>query len=314
VTAARPPAAAVVALFAVVAGSVLGARALLRIQAGAARRLIGKPLGEEPHRADRAYKRSFGDPLDLLLLGDSIAAGLGADTAKQTLGAQLAKRLAKQTGRSVRLHTAARVGAETSMLEAQLAGLPAGYVPDVAVVVVGGNDVTHRVKVSDSVADLARTVTALHESGAAVVVGLCPDLGSLTAVPQPLRALAGVASRQLAAAQRDTVVRLGAHAVSLAEVVGPFFVSRPDEMFALDRFHPSGAGYRRTAKALLPSVLAATGYADTVPAGHFPPRHFPPGHRADGGPDTAARMASGRTPTRPAAVPDRSPVLPSLEP
>jgi lysophospholipase L1-like esterase len=53
--------------------------------------------------------------------------------------------------------------------------------------------------------------------------------------------------------------------------VGPFFVSQPEEMFAIDRFHPSGAGYRRTAKAILPSVLAALGSADSLPFGHHPP-------------------------------------------
>ena len=36
------------------------------------------------------------------------------------------------------------------MLRAQLAGLPAGYRADVAVLLVGGNDVTHRVRVTTS--------------------------------------------------------------------------------------------------------------------------------------------------------------------
>lgn len=252
-------------------GTALGARELLRVQARAARGAIGKPLGEEVHRADRTYKRKYGDRVDLLLLGDSIAAGLGADNAEETLGAQLARRLAKHTHRAVRLHTAARVGAETSMLRAQLAALPAGYTPDVAVIVVGGNDVTHRVRVAESVQHLSEAVLALRSRNAVVVVGLCPDLASLAAVPQPLRALAGRASRRLATAQKETVTELGAHAVSLADVVGPFFVTRPDEMFAVDRFHPSGAGYRRTAKALLPSVLAGLGYLDSVPAGHYAP-------------------------------------------
>ena len=67
------------------------------------------------------------------------------------------------------------------------------------------------------------------------------------------------------------VIGLGGRAVSLAHVVGPFFIAQPDEMFSLDRFHPSGAGYRRTAKALLPSVLAALGYDDRVPFGHHAP-------------------------------------------
>lgn len=257
---------------ALAAGSAIGARVLLGIQARSARRAIGKPFGEEAHRADKTYKKKYGDRIELLVLGDSIAAGLGADAPQHTLGAQLAKRLAKSTRRSVRLFTAARVGAETSMLRSQVADLPSPYAPDVAVIVVGGNDVTHRVRISDSVEHLAEVVGALRQRDIAVVVGLCPDLGTLAAVPQPLRTLAGLASRQLAEAQRARVVDLGAHAVSLAEVVGPFFVTRPDEMFAADRFHPSGAGYRRTAKALLPSVLAALGCDTTLPAGHYGPQ------------------------------------------
>ncbi len=145
------------------------------------------------------------------------------------------------------------------MLRLQLAGLPEGYVADVAVIIVGGNDVTHRIRPAASRRQLAEAIECLHAQGTAVVLGTCPDLSALGALPQPLRTLAGVASRQLAAVQRTTVTELGGLAVSLADVVGPFFVTRPDEMFAMDRFHPSSAGFRGTAKAVLPSVLVALG-------------------------------------------------------
>lgn len=255
----------------VLSGSLLGARLLLRRQAAVARRLIGKPLGEHAPQADKKYKKKYGDPLDLLLVGDSIAAGLGAERPKETLGARLATRLAKATHRTVRLRTVAVVGSESSMLAAQLATLPASYRPDLAVVVVGGNDVTHRVPVAESVRHLEAAVAALRALGAEVVVGSCPDLGALRPVPQPLRALGSRASRQLAQAQEAAAVRAGAHAVSLAHVVGPFFITHPDEMFSLDRFHPSAAGYKRTAKALMPSLLAALGLADEPELGHHPP-------------------------------------------
>jgi len=236
-----------------------------------ARLAIGKPLGEDAHVADKVYRKRNGRPIELLLLGDSIAAGLGADRPKRTLGAQLAKRLADRSERAVRLHTAAVVGSETSMLRAQLAGLPPDYAADVAVIVVGGNDVTHRVRTSVSCAHLGEAITALQSRGTRVVVGTCPDLGALSPVPQPLRTMAGMASRQLASAQRDLVTGLGERAVSLHHVVGPFFLAEPDTMFAVDRFHPSGAGYRRTAKAMLPSVLAALGYDTLLPFGHHEP-------------------------------------------
>lgn len=281
---ARRPHPALATLLGMGAGAstaAVAARVLLARQAAVARRVIGKPLGEEAHVADRVYRGAHGEAIDLLLLGDSIAAGLGAEKPGRTLGRQLAKRVARRTGRTVHLRVVAQVGAETSMLADQLATLEADYRPAVSVVVVGGNDVTHRVRVSESRTHLAQAVAALQERGSAVVIGTCPDLGALRAVPQPLRSLAGLMSRQLAAAQRHVAAEHGAYAVSLAAVVGPFFVTRPDEMFSEDRFHPSGAGYRRTAKALLPSVLAALGERDAVPFGHHPPT--PVTHPAGGG-------------------------------
>lgn len=238
--------------------AAFGARALLRRQAAIARRRIGKPLGEQALDADRVWRGSYdGEPLDLLLVGDSIAAGLGAERRKDTLGARLAKSLARRVQRPVRLRTAAVVGAESARVADQLDALPDGYRPDVAVIVVGGNDITHRVPVSASVRHLEQAIERLQARGAAVVVGTCPDLGALRPVPQPLRSLGSRLSRQLADAQAGAAERAGAHAVSLRRAVGPVFVSHPEEMFSLDRFHPSALGYRRTAEALLPAVEAA---------------------------------------------------------
>jgi lysophospholipase L1-like esterase len=250
-----------------------GGRELLRRQASIARTRIGKPLGEEAVAADKVWKRKSydGPPLRLLMLGDSIAAGLGAERPKDTLGARLARGLAKELHRPVELRTGAVVGSESSALAAQLERLGPSYRPDVAVIVVGGNDVTHRVPVAESVSHLEEAILALCDRGAAVVVGTCPDLGLLRPVPQPLRALGSRMSRQLAVAQAAAATRNGAHAVSLRHVVGPFFITNPDEMFSLDRFHPSAMGYKRTAEALLPSVLTALGMRAELPFGHHPP-------------------------------------------
>ncbi|MFS3130182.1 SGNH/GDSL hydrolase family protein [Nocardioides sp. Bht2] len=250
---------------------VLGLRALLRRQAAIARRLIGKPLGEQALDADRVWRPELGSPWHLVVLGDSIAAGLGADKPKHTLGARLAKGLAKASGRAVRLTTLARVGAESSDLAAQLARLPSVAPVDVAVIVVGGNDLTHRVPIADSVAALRAAIDELRHRGAEVVVGTCPDLRAVSPVPQPLRSLGSRAARQLAAAQQAAALAAGARAVSLAAVAGPFFEAAPDEMFSVDRFHPSSAGYRRTAKAMLPSVLAAVGDEQPDRFGHHAP-------------------------------------------
>ncbi|WP_106814391.1 SGNH/GDSL hydrolase family protein [Microbacterium timonense] len=256
-----PPSALVGLVLGLTAGAglvLLGGRAVLARQAAIARRRIGKPLGEDALDADRVWGRRFdGEPLEFVVLGDSIAAGLGAERRKDTLGARVSKGLARRTQRPVRLRTAAVVGAESSALAAQVDGLPPDYRPDAAVIVVGGNDITHRVPAAASVAHLERAILRLRARGAVVVVGTCPDLGALRPVPQPLRALGSRLSRQLADAQAETAARCGARAVSLRRAVGPFFVTQPDEMFSLDRFHPSALGYRRTAEALVPEVVGA---------------------------------------------------------
>lgn len=241
------------------AGAVaVAARAVLAHQAALARERIGKPLGELAVDADRLWRRSYaGEPVRLVMLGDSLAAGLGADRRKDTLGGRLARGLAHRAHRPVRLRTGAVVGAESSTLLDQIASLGDDAVADVAVIVVGGNDVTHRIPPADAARSLAAAVELLRARGCAVVVGTCPDLGALRPVPQPLRSFASRASRALAAAQDAAARAAGARVVSLRRTVGPVFVEHPDEMFSLDRFHPSALGYRRTADALLPAVAAA---------------------------------------------------------
>lgn len=233
-------------------------REVLRRQAAHARRLIGKPLGEAAPDADRVWRSAEkGKPVDLLMVGDSIAAGLGAHRRKDVLGARIAKGVGRALARPVRLRTVAVVGSESSALGAQLDALPPDYHPHVAVVIVGGNDVTHRIPPSTSVGHLEDAIARLQDRGAIVVVGTCPDLGAIRPVPQPLRALGSRLSRQLAQAQAQAAESAGAHVVSLRRAVGPIFLSQPDEMFSLDRFHPSALGYRRTADAFVPVLVAA---------------------------------------------------------
>ncbi|WJL96009.1 SGNH/GDSL hydrolase family protein [Microbacterium sp. ET2] len=229
----------------------------IRRQAGIARRRIGKPLGEDAWDTDRVWRRRLhGDPIDLVVLGDSIAAGLGAQRPKQTLGARVAKGLGTALLRPVRLRSVAVVGSESSALPSQIARLPSDLRPDLAVIIVGGNDVTHRVPMEISLGHLADAVRELRARGARVVVGTCPDLGALRPVPQPLRALASRLSRRLAAGQARVARALDARPVSLRAAVGHAFARDPEAMFSADRFHPSALGYRRTAEALVPALVA----------------------------------------------------------
>lgn len=233
-----------------------GAFGLVRAEAALARRAIGEPTGTPPN-ADGVYGSHHpGEPLQLALLGDSSGSGLGVDHPHQTPGAMLAAGLAECADRPVRLRCPAVVGARSSDLPGQV-DLVEDDRPDVAVIMIGANDVTHRVRPPTAVRHLDHVVRRLRDLGAEVVVGTCPDLGTIEPVPQPLRWIARRSSRQLAAAQTIVVVEAGGRSVSLGDVLGPEFAASPKEMFGPDRFHPSAAGYASAAAALLPSVCAA---------------------------------------------------------
>ena len=92
-----------------------------------------------------------------------------------------------------------------------------------------------------------------------MVVGTCPDLGTVEPIAPPLRQVARHWSRRLAAAQIIAVVEAGGRTVSLGSILGPEFAATPKVLFGPDRFHPSAAGYSSMAAVLLPSVLAAVG-------------------------------------------------------
>jgi lysophospholipase L1-like esterase len=204
------------------------------------------------------YGSGDGPPLTLGLLGDSSAAGLGVQEAWQTPGARLASGLAETARRPVRLVTAAVVGARSPHLLSQAEKIRPDRA-DVVVVMIGANDVTSRTRPSEAVEHLGRAVRRLRAEGAEVIVCTCPDLGTVEPIAQPLRLVARVWSRQLAAAQTIVVVEAGGRTVSLGDVLGPEFAANPKEMFSADRFHPSAAGYAAAAAVTLPSVCAALG-------------------------------------------------------
>src|SRR5262245_7874497 len=245
-------------------GRIAGAFAgLLVVEAKLARRTVGEPTAEPP-KADGVYGRGRTKPIELVLIGDSSAAGLGVDNPDETPGALLAAGLSSIASRRVRLTVVARSGAQSSDLDRQIdLTLEQFGRPDLAVVMVGTNDVTHRVRPSVSVRRLEQAVRRLRAIGCEVVVGTCPDLGTVEPIAQPLRYLVRRWSRQLAAAQTIAVVEAGGRSVSLGDILGPEFSARPAELFGPDRFHPSATGYASAAMAILPAGCAALGYWPT---------------------------------------------------
>ncbi|GGT98176.1 SGNH/GDSL hydrolase family protein [Streptomyces violascens] len=242
------------------AGAAVG---VVLAEVALAKRSVGSGSPQAPN-ADGLYGTAFANgtqPLRLGMLGDSTAAGQGVRRAGQTPAALLASGLAAVAERMVTLRNVALPGARSDDLERQVSLLlddPA-RVPDVCVIMIGANDVTTRMAPTTSVRYLSTAVRRLRTAGAEVVVGTCPDLGTIEPVYQPLRWLARRVSRQLAAAQTIVVVEQGGRTVSLGHLLGPEFEANPRELFGPDNYHPSAEGYATAAMAVLPTLCAALG-------------------------------------------------------
>jgi lysophospholipase L1-like esterase len=194
-------------------------------------------------------------PLRLVVLGDSIAYGTGALRREDALGPRLSAMLSAE-GFGVELSVVAVPGAQSSGLPAQVRrALPLR--PDLAVIVIGANDLARFVPPASACRFLTAAVTELGEAGADVVVVPAPDMSSVPWIPPALRGVVSAASALMARHQAEAAASAGATVAHVSEAIGSAFAADPQAMFAADRFHPSSAGYARIAEVLAPAVLAA---------------------------------------------------------
>ena len=193
-------------------------------------------------------------PLTLAVLGDSIAYGTGARSSADALGPRLTAALTAE-GFDVSLHVLAVPGAVSRDLAPQVERARR-LRPDLAVVVIGANDLARFVPVDRAVGSLASALRELRALGTDVVLVPAPDMSSIPFVPPALRAAVQRACRVLQRQQAEVAEAAGCTVASVAAEVAGEFGSDP-ALFSHDRFHPSSAGYARIAAALAPSVLEA---------------------------------------------------------
>ncbi|RBY82946.1 SGNH/GDSL hydrolase family protein [Geodermatophilus sp. TF02-6] len=192
--------------------------------------------------------------LRLALLGDSLAHGSGAARPQDALGPRLAAAL-EEAGYAVDLHVLAVPGAVSAGLAAQVRRA-APLEADLAVVLVGANDLTRLVPPAQAAAALAAALHQLHAAGTDVVVVPAPDMSMVPWVPPALRPLVQSASALLQREQAAVARAAGAMVAEVSDAVAVTFGADP-ALFSADRFHPSSAGYAHIAQALVPFVVAA---------------------------------------------------------
>jgi lysophospholipase L1-like esterase len=192
--------------------------------------------------------------LRLAVLGDSMAFGTGATRTSETLAPRLVAALA-----AAGIHVESRVFAVPGAISADLAGQverARAWRPDLAVLVVGANDLTRLVPPERAAAALAVAVRALAGLGARVVLAPAPDLSVVPHVPPAFRRIVRMGSEMLRRAQVRVTLQEGGLVADPDGATSAAFAQDP-AMFSVDRFHPSGAGYAVIAAALAPVVVDA---------------------------------------------------------
>ena len=234
----------------------LSAAGVLATEAFVSRNRIGKFPAAAPYTDGRYGPHTRGTSIRIAFLGDSLAAGIGVTDSHATCASIMGQLVSDEYSRAVVLQNHATPGACSDML-AQQVERALWTVPHVAVIIIGANDLTHLRPWTLAARELGSAVKALRDAGSQVVVGTCPDVGTVRLVPQPLRTIAHSSARRFAHVQARVVVANGGIVVDLGELLAQQFNSDPEHMFSQDRYHPSAIGYLLSAQALAPAVLAA---------------------------------------------------------
>lgn len=186
-----------------------------------------------------------GTALRLLVVGESTAAGCGAPTHAEAFTGAFARALAERHDRPVTWTAHGRHGATIRRVRHRmLPGLDAGA--DVAVLLIGVNDVLSRSPAQRWRGDLAAVLDALCARAERVVVPGIPPFEAFPSLPRALRGYLAERGRVLddiageLCAARPRAWWIGSRELVPAEA----------EFFARDGFHPSTAGYRRWAQAV----------------------------------------------------------------
>lgn len=213
-----------------------------------------------PPDAPRVFGNADASPLSFVVLGDSTAAGRGADYDAGI--AVRASRALADEDRRVTLVNLAVSGATLADVRAEQIDAAARARPDLVLVSAGANDVTGMRTGGAVRDDLEAIVARLRARSPAVpiVVTGSPDVGSAPRLAQPLRSVAGWRAGHINDAVAEVVRERNLVFAPIAERTGPAF-RRDHGLFAADGYHPNARGYALWLPVLSEAFVRALGDA-----------------------------------------------------
>jgi lysophospholipase L1-like esterase len=193
-----------------------------------------------------------GPAVRLLGIGDSVIAGVGADSFDQSLVARAAAELAQRLATSIAWEAVGKIGLRTERVVRQLMPSLAPSPYEFIVLSCGANDAMALLTRRRWSAQLVQALDALTAHSPQAIIGVLgmPPMGKFTLLPQPMRAVFG-----MRAASFDHVLRETLKSYPRAVHLSIGFSSAPGQI-APDGFHPSAASHAVIGEAMAAALFA----------------------------------------------------------
>jgi lysophospholipase L1-like esterase len=177
--------------------------------------------------------------INLVLLGESTVAGIGASTHQGALACKTAVFLSRQADRTVCWRAIGRSGITARETLTELVPRLEGTKADVVVIVLGVNDTLRFTSSRRWAKDMRLLISAVRGycGNIPVVLAGVPQMNHFPALPNPLSFGLGSQSSRL-----DAMTRGLADSMDDVLYAGVDLKNR-QELFCVDGFHPSEAGY-----------------------------------------------------------------------
>ncbi len=180
------------------------------------------------------------NPLRLLVLGDSTAAGVGVASQDDALPGNLARELSRRLNRGVRWRAVGENGGTARDLVRRFLGDATSEPADLVFLSIGANDALGLRSRAGFVSDIRTVIAGLREASPEVTILMSslPGFSQFVLLPNPLRWNLYLHSTSLEAGARAAVGGMDGVYMSAPP---PTYT---EGFFASDLFHPSASGYR----------------------------------------------------------------------
>ena len=195
-------------------------------------------------------KAGSGEPLRLLLVGESTVAGVGVDCQQEALAGRLAEQLASRTGRPVVWQALGENGITATQALERLLPQVSGQYFDMVVLVFGVNDTTHFTSSVRWQSSLETLAVAFQGRGCRVAFTAVAPMQHFSALPWLLRHMLGLRAAILDRQLSTVATKLAVPHCRVELEFSPQYLAR-------DGYHPSALGYRVWAEGL-GSLLVAS--------------------------------------------------------